>query len=44
MFTYILYGFAAVGLAVSFHKDRNKTKMALRKAWKAFAPMPPHKA
>jgi uncharacterized membrane protein YraQ (UPF0718 family) len=36
MFTYILYGFAAVGLAVSFHKDRNKTKMALKKAWKAF--------
>lgn len=36
MFTYILYGLAAVGLAVSFFKDRKKTKMALVKAWKAF--------
>lgn len=36
MFTYILYGLAGVGLAISFYKDRGKTKMALRKAWKAF--------
>ena len=25
-----------MGLAVSFHRDRAKTKMALKKAWKAF--------
>lgn len=36
MFTYILYGLAVLGLAVSFLRDRNKTKMALKKAWKAF--------
>ena len=36
MFTYILYALAIVGLAVSFFKDRNKTKAALMKAWKAF--------
>ncbi len=36
MFTYILYGLAGIGLAISFYKDRNKTKMALRKAWKSF--------
>ena len=36
MFTYILYGLAITGLAVSFFKDRAKTKMALKKAWKAF--------
>ena len=36
MFTYILYGLAGTGLAISFFKDRNKTKMALKKAWKAF--------
>lgn len=36
MFTYILYALAAVGLAVSFFKDRKKTKAALLKAWKAF--------
>ena len=37
MFTYILYALAIVGLAVSFFKDRQKTKMAaLMKAWKAF--------
>jgi len=35
-FTYILYGLAGAGLAVSFFKDRKKTKMALQKAWKAF--------
>ena len=36
MFTYLLYVLAIVGLAVSFYKDRGKTKMALKKAWKAF--------
>ncbi len=36
MFTYILYALAIVGLAVSFFKDRKKTKAALMKAWKAF--------
>lgn len=36
MFTYLLYALAASGLAVSFFKDRQKTKMALKKAWKAF--------
>ncbi len=35
MFTYILYALAVLGLAVSFFKDRKKTKMALVKAWKA---------
>lgn len=36
MFTYILYGLAGVGLAISFIKDREKTKLALKKAWKSF--------
>jgi uncharacterized membrane protein YraQ (UPF0718 family) len=36
MFTYILYGLALSGLAASFFKDRKKTVMALKKAWKAF--------
>jgi uncharacterized membrane protein YraQ (UPF0718 family) len=36
MFTYILYGIAALFLAISFFKDRGKTKQALKKAWKAF--------
>lgn len=36
MFTYILYGLAILGLSISFYKDRAKTKMALKKAWKAF--------
>ncbi|MEA4869995.1 MAG: permease [Christensenella sp.] len=36
MFTYILYVLAIAGLAVSFFKDRQKTRMALKKAWKAF--------
>ena len=36
MFTYILYGLAGTGLAVSFFEDRNKTLMALKKAWKSF--------
>lgn len=36
MFTIALYVFAVAGMAVSFFKDRKKTGMALRKAWKAF--------
>jgi uncharacterized membrane protein YraQ (UPF0718 family) len=36
VFTYILYGLAAAGLAISFAKDRGKTKAALLKAWKSF--------
>ncbi|MBS6396306.1 MAG: permease [Clostridiales bacterium] len=36
MFTKVLYGAAVIGLAVSFCRDRKKTKMALKKAWKSF--------
>ncbi len=36
MFTIILYVLAIAGLAISFYRDRGKTKMALKKAWKAF--------
>lgn len=36
MDTYILYIIAVVLLMVSFFKDRKKTKMSLKKAWKAF--------
>lgn len=36
MFTKILYVVAAVLLLLSWFKDRQKTKMALKKAWKAF--------
>ncbi len=36
MFTYILYGLAGIALVISFIKDRQKTKKALKKAWKAF--------
>jgi len=36
MFTYIIYGLASVGLALSFSKDRQKTKKALIKAIKSF--------
>ena len=36
MFTYVLYGLAALGLIVSFFKSRQKTKLALKKAWKSF--------
>lgn len=36
MFTYILYGLAGAGLAFSYYKNRDKTRMALLKAWKAF--------
>lgn len=36
MDTYILYGVTILLLAVSFFKDKKKTKMSLKKAWKAF--------
>lgn len=36
MFTKILYVVAVVLLLLSWFKDRQKTKMALKKAWKAF--------
>ncbi|HAX39339.1 MAG TPA: permease [Clostridiales bacterium] len=36
MFTYLLYTLAIIGLAISFFKDRQKTKSALVKAWKSF--------
>lgn len=36
MFTYVLYALAGTGLLVSFTKDKKKTKMALKKAWKSF--------
>jgi len=36
LFTYILYALAIAGLAISFLKDRKKTKAALMKAWKSF--------
>ena len=36
MFTKILYVVAAVLLLLSWFKDRQKTKMALKKAWKSF--------
>ncbi|MEZ4357747.1 MAG: permease [Eubacteriales bacterium] len=35
-FTIILYAGAIVFLLVSFFKDRGKTKLALKKAWKSF--------
>lgn len=36
MFTKILYGAAILGLLASFVKDRAKTKLALKKAWRSF--------
>ncbi len=36
MFTYILYGATAALLILSLAKDRRKTKIALKKAWKSF--------
>ncbi|MFV0465249.1 MAG: hypothetical protein ACK5ML_04180 [Lachnospiraceae bacterium] len=36
MNTYIFYGLAITLLVLSFVKDKKKTKMALKKAWKAF--------
>lgn len=34
--TLIFYGLAAIGLIVSLIKSKEKTKLALKKAWKAF--------
>lgn len=36
MFTKILYIAVIVCLIISFYKDKNKTKKALKKAWKSF--------
>ena len=36
MDSYIFYGLAIILLILSFIKDKRKTKMALKKAWKAF--------
>ena len=36
MDTYIFYGLAVVGLAVSFFKNKKKTLLALKKSWKSF--------
>ena len=36
MDSYIFYGLTIVLLLISFVKDKQKTKMALKKAWKAF--------
>ena len=36
MDSYLLYGITIVLLALSFFKDRKKTRMALKKGWKAF--------
>ena len=36
IFTYSLYGVAAVLLSVSFLKDRKKTALSLKRAWKMF--------
>lgn len=36
MFTIILYVLAGILLILSFIKDKSKTKMALKKAWKSF--------
>lgn len=36
MDSYVFYGLTIVLLFISFVKDKQKTKMALKKAWKAF--------
>lgn len=36
MSTYILYGVTLLLLVISFVKDKKKTRMSLKKAWKAF--------
>ncbi|MFA0815489.1 MAG: permease [Anaerofustis sp.] len=36
MDTYILYGVTVLLLAISFLKDKQKTKLSLKKAWKSF--------
>ncbi|HSK68872.1 MAG TPA: permease [Candidatus Limnocylindria bacterium] len=36
MFTYVLYALAGTALLASFLRDRKKTALALKKAWKSF--------
>lgn len=36
MSTFVLYGITLILVVISFFKDKKKTKMSLRKAWKAF--------
>ena len=36
MSTYFLYGVTILFLVISFFKDKKKTKMSLKKAWKSF--------
>lgn len=36
MFTKILYGIALLWFFISFIKDKEKTKLALKKAWRSF--------
>ena len=36
MFTVLLYAAAGTGLLISLIKDRKKTRLALKKAWKSF--------
>ena len=36
MSNYILYGITVALLVISYFKDKKKTKMSLKKAWKAF--------
>ncbi|PKM81014.1 MAG: permease [Firmicutes bacterium HGW-Firmicutes-14] len=36
MENYLLYGVTILFIIISFYKDRKKTKIALKKAWKAF--------
>lgn len=36
MSNYILYGITILLLGISYYKNKKKTKMALKKAWKAF--------
>lgn len=39
VFTYSLYGMAAILLAISFLKDKAKTLLSLKRAWKMFTNM-----
>lgn len=36
MLTFVLYGFTGTLLLISASKEKKKTKMALKKAWKSF--------
>ena len=36
MYDYVLYLLAGIFLVISFKRDKKKTKMALKKAWKSF--------